>query len=87
MMERRGFIRIGVVGLIAGAVAMLTGCSKPESASLPKLTNQEKLWQATAAEKVSEPVNLAYAKNTPAVYKDASYGKEDANFTPKIGGG
>ena len=84
-MERRGFIKFGIVGLVAGAVSMLAGCSKPQPT--PRLTNQEKLWQATSAEKTNEPVELAYAKNTPAFYKDASYGKADASFTPKVGGG
>jgi hypothetical protein len=84
-MERRGFIKFGIVGLVVGAASMLTGCSKPES--VPKVANQEKLWQAATTEKVNEPVELAYAKNTPALYKDASFGKEDASFTPKVGGG
>jgi len=84
-MERRGFIKLGVIGLIAGTVTILTGCGKPEST--PRLVNQEKLWQAATAEKINEPVELAHAKNTPAQYKDASFGKADASFTPKVGGG
>jgi hypothetical protein len=84
-MERRGFVKLGIVGLVAGVISMLAGCNKPESA--PKLANQDKLWQVVTAEKVNEPVELAYAKNTPAFYKDASFGKEDAGFTPKVGGG
>jgi hypothetical protein len=42
---------------------------------------------ALAPEKIEEPLNLAYAKDTPAIYRDASMGKEDPNFKPKIGGG
>ena len=41
----------------------------------------------SASEKMNEPLNLAYAKNTPAFYRDASFGKEDPNFKPKTGGG
>jgi hypothetical protein len=84
-MERRGLIKLGIAGLVAGTISMLAGCSKPES--VPKLVNQEKLWQATTVAKATEPVELVYAKNTPARYKDASFGKADASFTPKTGGG
>jgi hypothetical protein len=85
-MERRGFIKFGIIGLAASVVSILAGCSKPAE-SVPKLANQEKLWQAANAEKVKEPVDLSYAKKTPALFKDASFGKEDGSFTPKVGGG
>ena len=85
-MDRRRFIELGVAALAAGAIAMLAGCGKTET--VPSPANQEKLWKLTAAsEKVTEPVDLAYAKNTPALYRDASFGKEDPNFKPKTGGG
>jgi len=84
--DRRRFIELGIAALAAGAAAMVTGCSKTEA--VPKLGNQEKLWKMTdASEKMTEPVDLAYAKNTPAFYRDASFGKEDPNFKPKTGGG
>ena len=85
-MDRRRFIEFGFAALAAGALSASAGCSKTETA--PKLANQEKLWSmAEAVEKVNEPVDLAYAKNTPAFYRDASFGKEDPNFKPKTGGG
>ena len=85
-MERRRFIEFGIAVLAAGALSAVVGCSKTET--VPKLANQEKLWKMTgAAEKVNEPVDLAYVKNTPAFYRDASFGKEDPNFKPKTGGG
>jgi hypothetical protein len=85
-MERRGFFKFGIVALAAGVVSLFAGCSRTES--VPKLQNQEKLWSMTAAsEKVNEPIDLAYAKDTPAFYRDASLGKEDPNFKPKISGG
>jgi hypothetical protein len=85
-MERRRFIELGVAAVAATALSVIAGCGKTES--VPTLANQERLWSMTAAgAKVSEPVDLAYAKNTPAVYKDASFGKEDPNFKPKTGGG
>jgi len=85
-MDRRRFIEFSIAVLSAGLLSILAGCSKTET--LPKLGNQEKLWKMTAAaEKVNEPVDLAYVKNTPAFYRDASFGKEDPNFKPKTGGG
>jgi hypothetical protein len=86
-MDRRRFIEFSIAALAAGALsAAVVGCSRTETA--PPLANQEKLWKMTAAaEKVNEPVDLAYAKNTPAFYRDASFGKEDPNFKPKTGGG
>jgi len=85
-MDRRRFIEFGIAALAAGALSAITGCSKTETVS--RLANQEKLWNmAEAVEKVNEPVDLAYAKNTPAFYRDASFGKEDPNFKPKTGGG
>jgi hypothetical protein len=85
-MDRRRFIEFGIAALAAGAISLIAGCSKTEN--VPQLANQEKLWNMTsAAEKVNEPVDLAYVKNTPAFYRDASFGKEDPNFKPKTGGG
>ena len=86
IMERRGFVKLSIAGLLACAVPVLASCAKKESAS--KLSNQEKNWSvATSSEEVKEPIDLAYAKNTPAFFKDASFGKEDPNFKPKTGGG
>ncbi|MBI4634070.1 MAG: hypothetical protein HY742_09300 [Deltaproteobacteria bacterium] len=85
-MDRRRFIEFGIAALAAGAISLIAGCSETET--IPKLANQEKLWKMTAiSTKVNEPVDLAYVKNTPAFYRDASYGKEDPNFKPKTGGG
>lgn len=85
-MERRGFIKFGMVALAATIVPLLASCRRAEKA--PQIANQEKLWNLTAASgKVDEPIELAYTKDTPAFYRDASHGKEDPNFKPKIGGG
>ncbi len=85
-MDRRRFIEFTIAALAAGALSAFAACSKTEAP--PALANQEKLWKMTsAAEKVNEPVDLAYVKDTPAFYRDASFGKEDPNFKPKTGGG
>lgn len=85
-MDRRRFIEFSIAALAAGAVTMVAGCSKTEAP--PLMGNQEGLWKMAASpEKVNEPLDLAYVKNTPAFYRDASLGKEDPNFKPKTGGG
>lgn len=85
-MERRGFVKLSIAGLLACALPVLAGCGKTESSS--KLTNQEKFWSAAVSlGELKEPIDLTYAKNTPAFFKDASFGKEDPNFKPKTGGG
>jgi acyl-CoA synthetase (NDP forming) len=33
------------------------------------------------------PADLAYARKTPALYRDASMGKADPSFVPKVSGG
>lgn len=86
-MDRRRFIEIGAAALAAGAAALIAGCSKTEPVPAA-MGNQEKLWKLAAASgKVAEPVDLPYAKDTPALFKDASFGKEDPNFKPQTGGG
>lgn len=85
-MNRRRFIEFSVMAITAGAVAMVAGCSRTETATTHG--NQEALWKAaSASETGNEPLDLAYAKDTPAFYRDASFGKEDPNFKPKTGGG
>jgi hypothetical protein len=85
-MDRRKFFAFAVGAVATGALSILGGCGKTEN--VPKLGNQENLWKMTAAsQKLNEPVDLAYAKNTPALFRDASFGKEDPNFKPKTGGG
>ena len=86
IMERRGFVKLSIAGLLACAVPVLAGCGKTESTS--QLSNQEKNWSvAVSSAELKEPVDLKYAKNTPAFFKDASFGKADPNFKPKTGGG
>ena len=85
-MDRRKLFQFAVAALATGALSVLGGCGKKENA--PRLGNQDKLWKMTAAsETLNEPIDLAYAKNTPALFRDASFGKEDPNFKPKVGGG
>jgi hypothetical protein len=88
--ERRRFIErffpflalVGIFLLGAG------GCEKYPEKQLKKFGNEEKLWQLLAGkEKLEEPLELAYAKDTPILYRDASMGKVDPNFVPKLTGG
>ena len=85
-MDRRTFIESIFAALAVGGISLLAGCSKKGNA--PRLGNEDKLWKmASGPEKSEAPLDLAYAKDTPAIYRDASMGKEDPSFKPKIGGG
>ncbi len=85
-MERRRFIEGFFSALAVGGLLLLGGCVKAEKPS--GFGNQEKLWQlVTGQKKVEEPIELAYSKNTPALYRDASMGKADPSFIPKVSGG
>ena len=89
-MERRNFIERFFPFLALGGILLLGagGCEKYQHKQFKKFGNQEKLWQLAAGqEKLEEPVDLAYAKETPALYRDASMGKADPNFVPKVTGG
>jgi len=85
-MERRQFIErlfslTGLAGLF-----VLAGCGRSERPA--GFGNQEKLWQlAEGKGKVEEPIVLSYSKDTPAMYRDASMGKADPSFVPKVAGG
>jgi hypothetical protein len=85
--NRRTFIEKIIGSILAvGGVLFLSACRKnPE---IPRSGNQEKLWNlATSPQKPEEPLELPYAKGTPAFYRDASLGKVDPSFAPKTGGG
>jgi hypothetical protein len=84
-MERRRFIE-GLFSAAAIGALLLGGCGKTEKPL--RFGNEEKLWELVAGQrKVEEPVELAYSKNTPALYRDASMGKADPSFIPKVSGG
>jgi len=85
-MERRAFIEKMISAIALGGIFLVAGCQKEEK--IPRAGNQDKLWQmATGQLKAEEPVELAYAKDTPALFRDASMGKADPSFKPPTGGG
>jgi hypothetical protein len=85
-MERRTFIERFLMALTLTGLLLLTGCGKKEQPA--GFGNQEKIWQLTTAEsKMEEPIDLAYAKDKVVLYRDASMGKVDPNFVPKVSGG
>lgn len=86
-MERRAFLEKVLAGLAIGGAFLLGGCVKKEE-KIARFGNEDKLWNVAAGQmKADEPLALAYAKDTPAFYRDASLGKIDPSFTPKVGGG
>ncbi|MGD0916239.1 MAG: hypothetical protein ABSB22_07260 [Thermodesulfobacteriota bacterium] len=85
-MDRRAFIERFLSVFALGSILLLGGCEKGEKPS--GFGNEERLWQlANGQEKLEEPIELAYAKKTPALYRDASMGKTDPSFVPKVSGG
>ena len=85
-MERKTFFRKWVSALVLGSLLLLCGCGKEEQPR--RFGNQERLWQMVVGqEKREEPVELGYAKETPALYRDASMGKADPSFVPAVAGG
>jgi hypothetical protein len=86
-MDRRAFIeKIIASALALGGLLFLSGCKQDRGPD--KFGNQAKLWKLTGAkEKIDEPLELKYSKDTPAFYRDASLGKLDPSFVPKTGGG
>jgi len=87
MMERRTFIEKLIAGITFGGVFLLAGCRKKED-RIPRSGSEDQLWKLSQSQaKVEEPLDLTYAKDTPAFYRDASLGKVDPSFAPKTGGG
>jgi hypothetical protein len=85
-MERRTFIQRLFEVLALGGLFLLMGCKAKEKPAA--FGNQEKLWQLVSGQqKIEEPIELTYSKKTPALYRDASMGKVDPNFVPKLTGG
>jgi hypothetical protein len=85
-MERRTFIQRLFETLALGGLFLLVGCKGKEKPAA--FGNQEKLWQLVGEQqKIEEPIELAYSKETPALYRDASMGKVDPNFVPRLTGG
>jgi len=85
-MERRTFIQRLFEVLALGGLFLLVGCKAREKPAA--FGNQEKLWQLVSGQqKIEEPIELAYSKKTSALYRDASMGKADPNFVPKLTGG
>jgi len=85
-MERRRSLKRLFSGFVLGTLLLSVGCAKKENPQ--GFGNEEKLWQlATGQTKMEEPVELTYTKQTPALYRDASMGKADASFVPKVSGG
>lgn len=84
MIERRTVL--AKLFLALGGALFLTGCQKKENAA--RVGNEDKLWKLSLEqEKIEEPMVLDYAKDTPAFYRDASLGKLDPSFQPKVTGG
>ena len=86
MMERRAFIEKLLAGLALGGVFLAAGCRKEEK--VQRFGNADGLWKAIAGpQKAEEPIEIAQLKDSPAKFRDASMGKVDESFQPKVEGG
>ncbi len=85
-MERRRFIERLLAGLAFGGLLLAAGCEKRDPS--PRIGNQDSLWLLSMGQgKSEEPVVPSYSKDTPALYRDATMGKADPSFVPKVSGG
>jgi hypothetical protein len=85
-MRKRRFIKGFFFTLAVAGLLLIGGCGKAEKPA--RVGNEEKLWQLAASPgKIEEPLEVPYAKKTPAFFRDASMGKVDPSFVPKITGG
>ena len=85
-MERRTFIQRLFEALTLGGLFLLVGCKGKEKSAA--FGNQERLWQLVSGQqKTEESIEIASSKDTPALYRDASMGKVDPNFVPRLTGG
>ncbi len=85
-MDRRTFLERLFPGATLAGLLLIVGCGRQERAA--GFGNEEKLWDVTNGNVESqEPIALDYAKNTPALYRDASMAKPDPSFVPKVSGG
>lgn len=87
-MDRRQFIECGLAALATGILSLTVGCNRTETPQVQRLGNQDALWGAASGpDEGDPPLELAYAKDTPAFFRDESFGKVDPNFKPQTGGG
>jgi hypothetical protein len=87
MMERRILIKRFLEAFSLAGLLLLAGCNK-EKEKPAAFGNQEELWQLVREQqKIEEPIEFVYSKGTAALYRDASMGKADPNFVPKLTGG
>ncbi len=86
MIERRAFIEKLLAGLALGGVFLATGCRKEEK--MQRFGNADRLWKAISGpQKTEEPIEIAQLKDSPAKFRDASMGRVDESFRPKVEGG
>ncbi len=85
-MDRRTFLERFLPGLTVAGLLALAGCEKKERSA--GFGNEDRLWRIASGEaKWDEPIVPAYAKDSPALFRDASMAKPDASFVPKVSGG
>jgi hypothetical protein len=85
-MDRRALIQKFFFVSTLMSIFLLGGCGKQEK--IERSGSEEELWDlANGQEKSEEAIEIIYAKESPALFRDASMGKADPNFVPKVTGG
>jgi hypothetical protein len=85
-MDRRALIQKFFFVSILMSIFLLGGCGKQEK--VERTGSEEKLWDlANGQEKSEEAIEIIYTKESPALFRDASMGKADTSFVPRVSGG
>jgi hypothetical protein len=84
-MDRRTLIQKFLSVLTLGSVFLLIACKRQEK--VKRFGNEGKLWDlASGRRKPAEAVETNYGQKA-ALFRDASMGKADPSFVPRVSGG
>jgi len=84
-MDKRALIHKFLSLLTLGSIFPLIACRRQEK--VKRFGNEGKLWDlASGRGKSAEAIDTNYAQKT-ALFRDASMGKADPTFVPRVSGG
>ena len=84
-MDRRTFIQKFFSMLTLGSIFLLAACGRAER--VKRFGNEERLWNLAGGRgKSVEAINMNYGEKT-VFFRDASMGKADPSFVPRVSGG
>jgi hypothetical protein len=84
-MDRRTLIQKCLSVLTLGSIFLLIVCRRQEK--VKRFGNEGKLWDLASGQgKSAEAIETNYAQKT-VLFRDASMGKADPSFVPRVSGG